>query len=115
MKIARHLLTNISIFLLSIAASHAKASRTDEVEVKIDSLTNISGASAMEACGTATHKNGLRPLWVTIAHDKSQYSTLTSPEDKWCVVIKRWTFNGATSVSAQALPGTFREQEGSQK
>ncbi len=76
----------------------------DNIEVKIDDLTNVNGASAMEACGTAKHKSGLRPLWVTVTHDQSEYSTLTSPSDKFCVVIKRWTFNGETNATASVFP-----------
>ena len=76
----------------------------DNIVVKIDDLTNVNGASAMEACGTAKHKDGIRPLWVTVKHDQSEYSTLTSPSDNFCVLIKRWTFNGETNATAQVLP-----------
>lgn len=73
------------------------------ITIKIDSLSNVRGNGAMEACGTATHKDGTKPLLVTIKHDESYYTTLTAPNDKWCAVVKRWTFSGNIEVGATTL------------
>ena len=87
--------------LLMVVAQGAFAS--GDIAVAVESLTNISGNGAMEACGTATHKNGIKPLVVTVKHDQSFYSTLTAPNGKWCVVVKRWTFDGNVTVDATTL------------
>ncbi len=80
----------------------------DEIEIKIDSMSNVKGNGSIEACGSAVHQDGTKPLLVTLEHDKSYYSTLTAPNDKWCILFKRWTFSGNIKVSAVSLnnPGT---------
>lgn len=85
------ILTVMIAMLLLSAGAHAAESK---IKVEITSLENIGSASAMEACGTAKHSDGLKPVLVTVKHGESKYTTLTSPDGEWCVVIKRWTFNG---------------------
>ncbi len=73
------------------------------VQVEITSLTNVNNSSALEACGTAKHAAGLKPILVTVQHGGSKYTTLTSADGDWCVVIKRWTFNGKSEADGVAL------------
>ncbi|MBI3534925.1 MAG: hypothetical protein HY072_05515 [Deltaproteobacteria bacterium] len=82
-------------------STNAKAD--DAIAVKVDSLSNIKGNGAMEACGTAIHKDGIKPLMVTLKHDESYYTVLTGANGKWCLVLKRWTFNGKVEASATTL------------
>lgn len=74
----------------------------DEVTVTVDSHTNASNY-LLETCGTAKHAGGLKPLTVTVKHDESNYTTLTDKDGKWCVVIKRWKYNGEVAVEASVL------------
>ena len=87
--------------ILIFAANYASAD--EEVLTTVDSLTNLAGSTALEVCGTSIHKNGKKPLLVTIQHDESFYTTLTAPNNKWCAVIKRWTNSGKIDVSAIPL------------
>lgn len=88
----------LGVILLSGAMAHA-----DDVTVTIDSLTNVSGNGSLEACGTAVSKDGAKPLLVTLKHDESFYTTMTAANNKWCVVFKRWTFDGKVDVSATSF------------
>ncbi len=92
------ILTSLMTFVLG-GASYAN----QDIAVTVDSLTNVTGNGAMEACGTAKHSDGVKPLLVTLNHSESYYTTLSGPNDKWCVVVKRWTFNGKVQVSATTL------------
>ena len=78
---------------------------TEAIEVKVESLTNGARSTVLEACGTATHAQGIKPLLVTVKHDLSNYTTLTSPDGKWCVLFLRWTNSGKIDVSATTLNG----------
>lgn len=93
-----------SIIFVALVSNAAMAS--GEITVVIDSLTNITGGGAMEACGRATHSKGKKPLLVTIRHDQSYYTTLTADNGVWCSVVKRWTYNGSIDVGASTLDGT---------
>lgn len=93
---------HLTCLVATILAS-TPALAADTIKVTIESLTNVSGGGAMEACGKAVHSSGKKPLLVTIRHDQSYYSTLTSANDVWCSVIKRWTYNGSIEVGATAL------------
>lgn len=97
--------TTKMIVLLMIQLSWVSANAA-EIDLKITSLSNVRGNGAMEACGTALHSQGIKPLVVTVKHDESIYSTLTSGEGKWCVLIKRWTFSGEVEAYATTLDGT---------
>ena len=81
----------------------------DPITLKLESLENVRGNGALEACGTATHKDGTKPLLITVKHDESLYSVPTAPNGKWCVVFKRWTFDGKIDVAATTLvnPGNL--------
>ncbi len=87
---------------------HALAA-DDPIKVTVDSLENVRGNGALEACGTAVHKDGIKPLMITVKHDASYYTVLSGPNSKWCVVFMRWTFDGKIDVSATTLqnPGTL--------
>lgn len=82
----------------------------DPITVKVESMANISGSGAIEACGTAIHKDGKRPLLVTLKHDASYYTTLTAANDRWCILFKRWTFSGKADVVAATLDQTERSE-----
>ena len=105
-------------FAIGFSASSLALGAQDPIAVSIDSLTNISGNGALEACGTAIHKDGVKPILLTLKHSDSYYTTLTAPNGKWCVVFKRWTYDGKIDVSATTLqnPGflnfaTYRVSE----
>jgi hypothetical protein len=96
----KNLMKKLVLVLGSISAQFALA-QNDLISVTIDSLTNVSGNGALEACGKAEHKNSKQPILVTLKHDESFYTTLTAPNSVWCIVFKRWTFNGKIDVSAK--------------
>ncbi len=94
-------MTKISLLFVGLLAS-SYSNAADEVTVTIDSHVNASNY-LLETCGTAKHVGGLKPLLVTVMHDESNYTTLTNKDGKWCVVIKRWKYNGEVSVEASVL------------
>lgn len=89
-------------FILVLIGTTASTDAT-KFEVKVDDLTNLARSTALEACGTAKHKDGKKPLIVTLTHDQSKYSTLTDEAGNWCVVFKRWTNSGKISVEASTM------------
>lgn len=97
------------VFGLTIAAIQGLAEVRGGITLEVTSLNNVAGNGAMEACGIARHQDGVKPLLVTIKHDQSFYTTLTAPNDQWCVVVKRWTYSGKIEASATTLsnPGYF--------
>lgn len=101
----------IGLMVLSLQSKRVFAD-SGNISITIDSLSNVSGNGALEACGTAVHPGGIKPVLVTIRHDQSFYTVLTAPNNKWCVVFKRWTFDGKIEVSATTLrdPGTMKFQ-----
>lgn len=90
--------------LLTLLAATSSVA-ADNIEVKVETLTNGARSTVLEACGTATHVAGIKPLLVTIKHDLSSYTTLTNPDGKWCVLFLRWTNSGKIDVSATTLNG----------
>lgn len=90
----------IAMLLLS---GFSSAWASSDVEVKVDSLTNTANSTVIEACGTAVDKAGVTPLLVTIKHGGAQYSTMTGQQGKWCVLIRRWNWNGKVDVSGATL------------
>lgn len=95
-----------TLSLLLIMAFSNFAFADNKITVTIDELNNIDRGYSMEACGTAKHADGKKPLMVTLAHDQSRYTTLTDENGKWCTVIKRWTFNGNVTAVASTLDYT---------
>lgn len=96
--------TKIGLLLLLLTSYSTTIFAANEpITVTIDSLSNIAGNGSIEACGKAIHKDGKRPLLVTIKHDQSYYTTLTAQNDVWCVVYKRWTMKGQIDVTATEL------------
>lgn len=89
------------ILLLFLVSSAALADSKIKVEIK--DLNNLANSSALEACGTAVHSDGIKPLLVTLKHDESVYTTLTSEDGKWCVVFKRWNNSGNATATASTL------------
>ena len=92
------LITIVTAFGLTALAN-------EKTTVKITSLTNGARSTVLEACGTATHIEGKKPLLVTAKHDESYYTTLTNPDGKWCVLILRWTNKGEVDATATTLTG----------
>lgn len=83
-----------------------KGVAASEIEVKISSLSNAANSTALEACGTATHKKGIVPLIVSVKHGDALYSTITGQSGRWCVLFKRWNYRGIVDVSATTLDGS---------
>jgi hypothetical protein len=101
----------LAIFVISVIfIGFSYGAHAQEIILEIKSLTNVSGSGAMEACGIATHSQGKRPLLVTIKHDESYYSTLTALNGQWCLLVKRWTFDGKIEASATTLDGEERSK-----
>lgn len=91
-------------FLLAfITASATVAFAENKITLSIDELNNIDRGHSLEACGTATHVDGTKPLLVSLTHDQSIYNTLTNEQGKWCVVFKRWNNSGKVTASASTL------------
>ena len=97
----------LSLVVLAGVNASADASK---FEVKVVDLTNLARSTALEACGTAKHTDGKKPLLVTITHDQSKYTTLTDEAGNWCVVFKRWTNSGKIAVEASTMD--FSEKSG---
>lgn len=97
------------VLMACIFGGMTPALADDLFEVKITSLTNTRGNAAMEVCGTAKHKDGKWPLVVTVSHDASFYSTLTSLEGRWCTLVKRWNFSGRVYAKAATFDGESSE------
>lgn len=97
----------VALLFVAMSFGYADAS---EIDLKITSLTNTRGNGAMEACGTARHSEGMKPLIITILHGGSSYSTLTSDTDHWCALIKRWTGSGKIGVYAITLTGDQKSE-----
>lgn len=93
-----------------MAMASMAAADVSKFEVKVVDLTNLAGNAALEACGTAKHVDGKKPLVVTLSHDQSRYSTLTDVAGNWCVVFKRWNFSGKITVEASTID--FSETSG---
>lgn len=91
----------VSIF----AVLSQSALANEKTTVTITSLTNGARSTVLEACGTATHIEGKKPLLVTAKHDESYYTTLTNADGKWCVLILRWTNKGEVNATATTLTG----------
>ncbi len=100
------------IFLLSLLTLAGASASADasKFEVKVVDLTNLARSTALEACGTAKHADGKKPLLVTLTHDQSKYTTLTDESGNWCVVFKRWTNSGKITVEASTMD--FSEKSG---
>lgn len=111
-KIMRHILS-ISAVFLAVFSGVAYGQSDEEIELKINSVTNIRHNGAIEVCGTAIHKEGVWPIVVTINHDESFYTTLTAPNNEWCQLIKRWTYKGEVAVTARTLESKSSTVEGS--
>ena len=92
------LIAILTVFSLS-------ASANEKTTVAVESLTNGAKSTVLEACGTATHADGIKPLLVTVKHDLSNYTTITNPDGRWCVLFLRWTNSGKIDVSATTLTG----------
>lgn len=62
------------IFLLSLLTLAGASASADasKFEVKVVDLTNLARSTALEACGTAKHADGKKPLLVTLTHDQSK-------------------------------------------
>lgn len=92
----------LTVTALSLAIS-AFAEGDENITVKVDALSNVARSTVLEACGTAIHKDGKKPLLVTVKHSDATYTTLTDADGKWCVLLARRTFNGAVDATAQTL------------
>ena len=93
-----------------IMAGALGAANAAEIDLKITSLTNIKGNGAIETCGTAIHSKGIKPLVVSVKHNGSTYSMLTSEMGEWCALVKRWTFKGEIEAYATTLDGAQKSE-----
>lgn len=91
------------IILAIITAFTSLAFAEGKISLTVDELNNIDRGHSVEACGTATHTEGTKPLLVSLSHDQSIYNTLTNEQGKWCVVFKRWNNSGKVKASASTL------------
>lgn len=98
------------IFLGLIILGTTVFAAESKFTVKIADLSNLAKSTALEACGTALHTEGKKPLLITLTHDQSKYTTLTDESGNWCVVFKRWTGSGAITVTAATMD--FTEKSG---
>ncbi|MDR3608732.1 MAG: hypothetical protein P4M08_15315 [Oligoflexia bacterium] len=96
----RIILPLMTIGALFCCAAYAAS---DPIAITLDSLSNLAGNGAIEACGTGVAQDGTQPVLITVRHADSYYTTLTAPNGKWCLVFKRWTFDGRIDVSGTTL------------
>lgn len=96
--------------LLFLGLGPAAALAESKIKVVVADLHNIDKGGSLEACGTAVHSEGKKPLLVTLTHDQSKFTTITSEDGKWCVVFKRWTFKGEITMEAATMD--FSERSG---
>lgn len=89
----------VSILLLS---SIAKA---DGITVSIDGVYNVAKSTVLEVCGTATSKTGKWPIAVSLTHEGSVYTTLTSKDNHYCQLIARQSWKGEVSAVANSMDG----------
>lgn len=75
----------------------------DPIKVTITSMKNIRGNGAIEVCGTAEQSGSSKTILVTVKHEGSKYTTLTSSENEWCTLIKRANYSGNVEVSGSFL------------
>ncbi len=101
---------NLCLWILVILSTTVLADTT-KFEVTVIDLTNLANSTALEACGTAKHTERKKPLLVTLIHDKSKYTTVTDESGAWCIVFKRWNYNGKILVEASTMD--FSEKSGS--
>lgn len=97
------------VFLVSLLTVFGASAFADsKLKVEIKELTNLAKSTALEACGVASHDDGTKPLLITLKHDSSTYTTLTSEDGKWCVTFKRWNMTGKITVQAATMD--FKEK-----
>ena len=94
---------SILAFVLILFIGVIANAQNSKFNVKIVDLTNAAKSAALEACGTAVHTEGKKPLLVTLTHDQSKYTTVTDKNGNWCVLFKRWTNSGAILVEASTM------------
>lgn len=90
-------------FLFLVLFFSVKSFAAGDVEVKVLRMKNVAKNTVIEACGTAKHSGGTKPLLVTLKHDSSTYTTLTSATDDWCILFRRVTWSGDIEVGASTL------------
>lgn len=76
---------------------------SDDIDVKIDWVQNVSKSTVLEVCGSATSKSGKWPLIVSISHGESVFSTMTSKNNRYCQLVARQSWNGKVTVEAASL------------
>lgn len=75
----------------------------DGIDLKIDWVHNVAKSTVLEVCGKATSKSGKWPLLVSITHGESVFSTLTSRDQKFCLLLARQTWDGKVTAVASSL------------
>jgi len=87
------------MFVSSIASAEG-------ITLSIDGIYNVANSTALEVCGKATSKTGKWPLVVSLTHESSVYTTLTSKDNRYCQLIARQTWKGEVSAVANSMDGT---------
>lgn len=101
----------IKLYLAVIATLFTVSSfAASKIEIKIVDLTNVDRGHSLEACGSAKHSDGKKPLLVTLTHDQSKYTTLTDENGSWCILFKRWNYKGEIAVGAATMDFSEKSQ-----
>ena len=90
----------VGILLMGTVAS------ADGITLTIDGVYNVAKSTVLEVCGTATSRTGKWPLAVTLTHESSVYTTLTSKDNRYCQLIARQSWKGEVSAVANSIDGT---------
>lgn len=80
-------------------------SLAEGITLSIDGVYNVAKSTVLEVCGTATSKTGKWPLAVSLTHESSVYTTLTSKDNRYCQLIARQSWKGEVSAVANSMDG----------
>lgn len=76
-----------------------------DITLNVDSISNVAGSSILRVCGTAKSKTNLWPIFVTIDHGNSSYTTSTNGNGTYCQLVARETYTGKVLVTAKGITG----------
>ncbi|GIL17068.1 MAG: hypothetical protein BroJett040_08190 [Oligoflexia bacterium] len=92
----------MKIFLAILFFSGAVLADND-IELKIDWVQNVAKSSVLEVCGKANSKSGKWPLLISVTHGESVFSTLTSKDHRFCLLLARQTWDGKVTADASSM------------
>lgn len=77
-----------------------------EISLTIDGVYNVAKSTVLDVCGKAVSKTGKWPIVVSVTHESSIYTTMTSKDNRYCVLITRQNWKGEVSAIANTIDGS---------